>query len=50
MIESAPADGGDPDAIPDDHWGVLLHNAGANPVKVTTYAICTAATQVEQAP
>lgn len=50
LITSRPSDGSDPDGIPDDNWEVIVHNAGANPVMVTTYALCTAATEVEQAP
>ena len=50
VVISRPTDGGDPDGIPDDNWEVLVRNAGAAPVSVTTYAICTTATAVEQAP
>jgi hypothetical protein len=47
---SKPGDGIDPDGIPDDVWEVQVRNAGAAPVTVTTYAICTTASAVEQAP
>jgi hypothetical protein len=50
LVTSQPTDGIDPDGIPDDNWLVMVHNAGANPVMVTTFAICTAATEVTQAP
>ena len=50
LITSRPTDGVDPDGIPDDNWDVLVQNTGANPVMVTTYALCTAATEVQQAP
>jgi hypothetical protein len=50
LITSRPTDGIDPDGIPDDNWEVIVRNAGANPVMVTTYALCTTATEVEQAP
>lgn len=50
VLHSEPADGGDPDGIPDDNWDVMVHNTGATPLTLTTYAICTAATEVEQAP
>jgi hypothetical protein len=50
VLRSSPQDGADPDGMPDDTYDVSLYNAGANPVTVTVYAICAAATQVEQAP
>jgi hypothetical protein len=50
VLRSEPADGGDPDGIPDDNWDVMVHNAGATPLTLTTYAICTAATDVVQVP
>jgi hypothetical protein len=40
VLHAEPADGGDPDGIPDDNWDVMVHNAGATPVTLTTYAIC----------
>jgi len=49
VVISRPSDGGDPDGIPDDNWEVLVRT-GATPVTVTTYAICTTASEVEQAP
>src|SRR5262245_9598487 len=50
VLHSQPTDNADPDGIPDDNWEVLVHNVGATPLTVTTYAICTAASEVEQAP
>ena len=50
VFSSKPGDGIDPDGIPDDVWEVQVRNAGAAPVSVTTYAICTTASTVEQAP
>jgi hypothetical protein len=50
LVTSHPTDGVDADAIPDDNWLVEVHNAGTKPVLMTTYAICTAATEVAQAP
>jgi len=49
VVISKPTDGGDPDGIPDDNWEVQIRT-GANPATVTTYAICTTASEVEQAP
>jgi hypothetical protein len=51
LVDSRPTDGGDPDGIPDDNWLVLAFNPpGGTPETLTTYAICTAATSVAQAP
>ena len=49
VVVSTPTDGGDPDGIPDDNWEVRVRT-GANPATLTTYAICTTASAVEQAP
>lgn len=50
LVRSIPADGGDPDGIPDDNWDVIVYNAGASPQSLTVYAICTTASSVAQAP
>jgi hypothetical protein len=51
LVDSRPTDGGDPDGIPDDNWLVLAFNPPGGPSEtLTTYAICTAATSVAQAP
>jgi hypothetical protein len=49
VVISKPTDGIDPDGIPDDNWEVEIRT-GANPANVTTFAICTTASEVEQAP
>jgi hypothetical protein len=49
-VISHPTDGIDPDGIPDDNWEVQVRNAGPGAVTVTTYAVCTTASAVEQAP
>jgi len=48
VASSAPLDGADADAFPDDGWRGFLNNATGNATTFTVYAICTTPTSVSK--